>query len=71
MKPEDFYSLSPGEAMVVGKGQPPIKVKTGPAPEKYWPSKWEKPKKSEPQPQSKTKRPITKKLATTKVVAKN
>ncbi len=68
MKPEDFYSLSPGEAMVVGKGQPPIKVKTGPAPEKYWPSKWEKPKKSEPQPQSKTKRPIAKKLATAKAV---
>jgi hypothetical protein len=29
-----------GEAMVVGKGQPPIKVKMGPAPEKYWPSSW-------------------------------
>jgi type IV secretion system protein VirD4 len=70
MKPEDFYSLSPGEAMVVGKGQPPIKVKTGPAPEKYWPSVWKKPEKSESEPQSKTKRLLTKKLATTKAVAK-
>jgi type IV secretion system protein VirD4 len=84
MKPEDFYSLSPGEAMVVGKGQPPIKVKTGPAPEKYWPSVWREsetsesePETSESQPQSKTKRLMTKKLATTKAdvaakaVAKN
>jgi type IV secretory pathway TraG/TraD family ATPase VirD4 len=66
MKPEDFYSLSPGEAMVVGKGQAPIKVKTGPAPEKYWPSVWEKPKTSNSEPQSKTKRLMTKTLATTK-----
>jgi type IV secretion system protein VirD4 len=68
MKPEDFYSLSPGEAMVVGKGQPPIKVKTGPAPEKYWPSVWRESETSESEPQSKTKKPITKKLATAKAV---
>jgi type IV secretory pathway TraG/TraD family ATPase VirD4 len=66
MEPEDFYSLNPGEAMVIGRGQPPIKVKTGPAPEKYWPSLWEKPRTSESQPQSKAKKLITKKLATTK-----
>jgi type IV secretion system protein VirD4 len=66
MKPEDFYSLSPGEAMVIGKGQPPIKVKTGPAPEKYWPSVWRESETSESEPQSKTKRLMTKKLATTK-----